>query len=267
MYKWTDENGELHIATSLTDVPAQYRDQVTRLDIGGDPARSTPATPDGGSPAPAAAASPPDLARFEVPYENEGSTRRVIIPVTFNDNVTVPMALDTGAPGMVISIELAAKIGVFKKDNGTLLTETGGIGGRAPAILTIVDSVTVAGARDTFIPTTVTIGLSDKFDGLIGMNLLANYTVSIDSQKQVVVFEENPPRPDVRGGHDEGWWRRTFEDFRASRDFWAGRATTAKREFSSRSTEFVEFQAREAERLLQRLDLYASDNAVPRHWR
>jgi hypothetical protein len=29
----------------------------------------------------------------------------------------------------------------------------------------------------------------------------------------------------------------------------------------------VRFQAREAERLLQRLDLFASDHAVPRHWR
>jgi hypothetical protein len=268
MYKWVDESGELHIATSLTDVPPQYRDQVTRMDLGGAPApSSTPEAASVSEPTPALDPPKPDLARFEVPYENEGATRRVIIPVTFNDNLTAPMALDTGAPGMLISIELAEKIGVFSRDSGTLLTETGGIGGSAPAILTIVDSVTVAGARDTFVPTTVTVGMSDKFEGLIGMNLLANYTVSIDSQKQVVVFEENPPSPDFRGGHDEAWWRRTFEEFRASRDFWTDREKSAQRQFSARSTAFVEFQAREAERLLQRLDLYASDNAVPRHWR
>jgi len=195
IYKWTDEDGIVHVATSLTDVPARYRDQVTTIDLGSP-------SPDAPAPAPDSAPAEPEeplklesaLARFEVPYENEGTTRRVIIPVTFNDNVVAPMALDTGAPGMVISIELAARLGVFSRDNGTLLTETGGIGGRAPAILTIVDSVTVAGARDKFVPTTVTLPISDKFDGLIGMNLLANYPVSIDSQKQVVVLEENPPR-------------------------------------------------------------------------
>ena len=35
----------------------------------------------------------------------------------------------------------------------------------------------------------------------------------------------------------------------------------------TKAREFVEFQAREAQRLLLRLDLYASDNAVPQHWR
>jgi hypothetical protein len=32
-------------------------------------------------------------------------------------------------------------------------------------------------------------------------------------------------------------------------------------------TRFADFQLRESERLLQRLNIYASDNAVPQHWR
>lgn len=269
LYKWKDENGVLHIATSLEDVPQRYRDQVSTLEA--EPASETPSEPAGETPPAEEPEEPPveeaELNRFEVPYENEGTARRVIIPVTFNDSVTAPMALDTGSPGMVISFVLAAKLGLFSRDGGTLVTEAAGIGGEVPAILTIIDSVSVEGARDDFIPTTVTFGLSAQFDGLIGMDFLANYTISIDTKKQVVVFEEAPPDPSSRGGHDEGWWRQTFADFRSMRDRWRERFESARNRTDGRATAFVEFQAREAERLLQQLDIYASENAVPRHWR
>ena len=263
IYKWTDENGELHVATSLADVPERYRDQITRLKTDPPPATKGPSV----SEQPALSVDEPELRRFEVPYKHEGSTRRVIIPVRFNDAVTAPMAIDTGSPGMVISLELAVRLGVFSRDSGTLLTEIAGIGGGAAAILTIVDSVSVEGARDVFVPTTVMVGLSDKFAGLIGMDFLTNYMISIDSRKQVVVFQETPPLPAARGGHDEDWWRRTFTDFRLVRDHWKDRAKPANRPTGTKARAFVEFQAREAERLLLRLDLYASDNSVPRHWR
>jgi hypothetical protein len=126
--------------------------------------------------------------------------------------------------------------------------------------------VSVEGARDTFVPTTVTAGISHECDGLIGMDFLANYTITVDSRKQVVVFQELAPSPDARGGHDEQWWRNTFQEFRASRDRWREYARSFNRS-SSRATPFVEFQVRESERLLQKLDIYASNNAVPRHWR
>jgi len=268
IYKWIDENGELNVATSLADVPERYRDQITRIRSEPTPAaptRSVRETPASEASQPETGAS--DLVRFEVPYKNEGSTRRVIIPVTFNGSVTVPMAIDTGSPGMVISVELAAKLGIFSRDSGTLLTEIGGIGGGALSILTIVDSVSVRGARDEFVPTNVMLGLSPDFAGLIGMDFLTNYTMSIDSRNKVVVFQETSPDPGARGGHDEGWWRRTFADFRLVRDHWKEVAASSNRRPDTKARAFIDFQAREAQRLLLRLDLYASDNAVPRHWR
>ena len=40
------------------------------------------------------------LKRYEVSYKAyEGMARRIIIPVRFNDSVTAPMVLDTGATG------------------------------------------------------------------------------------------------------------------------------------------------------------------------
>jgi hypothetical protein len=269
IYKWIDENGELHMATSLADVPERYRDQITRIKTDTAPAVKPAATKDAPS---AAGQSPsatnePELRRFEVPYRNQGSTRRVIIPVRFNDSVTVPMALDTGSPGMVISLGLAVKLGIFSRDSGTLLTQVSGIGGGALSILTIVDSVSVEGARDAFVPTNVMLNVFQDFEGLIGMDFLTNYMISIDTRKKVVVFQETEPWPGSRGGHDESWWRRTFEDFRIVRDRWKEHAKSSNQRPGSDAEAFIEFQLREAERLLLRLDLYASDNAVPRHWR
>lgn len=266
-YEWTDNSGVKHFATTLGEVPEPYRSQCTSP-------KPDPRPKPGAASRPVSAAVPASsdpsapLRKFEVPYQaSEGSAKRVIIPVTFNDAVTAPMALDTGSPGMVISFELATRLGLFSRDNGTLFVGAAGIGGLTPAILTIVDAVSVEGARTAFVPTTVTDALSPAFSGLIGMDFMSTYTVSIDSQKHVVVFQENPAGPNMRGGHDEQWWRSTFEGFRSARDRWEAFAATAQHSFGAKAKSFAEFQTRESERLLRRLDLYASDNAVPRHWR
>lgn len=270
IYKWTDENGTTHFSTSLGDVPEKYRGQFETLEP--QPA-DLPQTTSGSAPPsePAAQAigtvdaSP---VSFEVPYKAyEGSARRVIVPVTFNGTVTAPMALDTGSPGMVISFELAEQLNLFSQDGGALIIEAAGIGGSLPAILTIIESVSVDRAHAEFVPTTVTEGLSEEFQGLIGMDFVANYKLSIDTLKEVVVFTENPPAPNTRGGHAEAWWRKNFKQFRAASDHWRERAESYQGRAGSKSAEFIDFQAREAERLLKRLDNYASDHAVPRHWR
>jgi hypothetical protein len=273
LYKWIDDDGNLHVATSLDDVPERYRDRVTVLEDEPSPV----APPDASEPPPVApppGAEPPsteagslELRRFEVRYENEGASSRIIIPVTFNDRITAPMAVDTGSPDMVISFELALRLGIFSRDSGTLFTEAAGIGGTTLAIKTIVDSVSVETARNEFVPTTVTAPLSDQFEGLIGMDFLANHTMHIDTNKQVVVLQETPPDPNARGGHSEAWWRKTFQDFRADRDYWHDLARTMNLREGTPYREAIEFQAREAQRLYLRLDHYASDNGVPRHWR
>jgi predicted aspartyl protease len=273
-YAWTDENGVTHFADSPDDVPAKYRAQVKAPKQNSKP---TPAVSQGSpvasavNPSPKSAAeNEPASRKFEVPYEAyEGSSRRVILSVTLNDAVTVPMALDTGAPGMVISFQLAERLGLFTRDrnSGTLLVAAGGIGGSTPAVLTIVDSVSVDGARASFIPTTVTESLSPKFQGLLGMDFMSGYTVSIDSTRQVVVFQEISAVQSAPGGHDQGWWQKTFKEFRSTRDRWKAYAESSGTDSIGTHKSVGEFQAREAERLLERLSGYASDNAVPMEWR
>lgn len=215
----------------------------------------------------------PKLDRFAVPYTAfEGTARRIIIPVTFNNSVTAPMLLDTGAPGMHISEKLAEKLGILDNDEGNLLISIGGIGGTIPAIFTIVDSIRVGRAEDSFIPTTIAPSISTHFEGLIGMDFMANYSIQIDTRKRRLIFNEIPERADMPAGHDESWWKITFHRFRLMRSAWMEYRDRLIRDDdgSERLESMIEFadrQYNEAEYLYNRLSVYASEHSVPLEWR
>jgi hypothetical protein len=213
------------------------------------------------------------LKRFAIPYNAyEGTARRIIIPVMFNGRITVPMLLDTGAPGMHISHRLAEKLDILNNDEGKLWVSVGGIGGTIPAIFTIIETIQVGEAENRFIPTTITPSISNHFEGLIGMDFMANYSIHIDTRKHVVVFEELPQRSDMPAGHDEAWWRITFRNFKSMRSQWENFSEILSRESinSSRSRRlkiFTERQYEQADELYNRLSVYASEHSVPLEWR
>ncbi|MBI5055265.1 MAG: clan AA aspartic protease [Nitrospirae bacterium] len=208
--------------------------------------------------------------KFVVPYS--GGARRIIIPVTFNRRVTANMLLDTGAPGMHISYRLAERIGLVDDRESILWVMIGGIGGTVPAIFTIVDSIRVGEAEDNFIPTYVSPQISSEFDGLIGMDFMANYSMKVDTNKRVVIFEEIPENLNNPAGHDETWWRTTFSNFKSIRQSWQRHREKLLKQGSNtdrekRLRESVERQCMKADELYDRLSVYASTHAVPREWR
>ena len=285
-YQWKDDEGTVHFSDSLEAVPPEYRDQVGTRDYGStkeerdQPERALPPDPES-EPVPEAV-KPARKRRYEVPYvaTDAQGAQRIIIPVTFNQTVTASMALDTGAPGLLISPALAERIGLFDADEGKLMVMAGGIGGGVPAVRTIIDSVQVGKAGGEFVPTTVTPSISDSFEGLVGMDFLGPYSVFIDTQRHVVVFEERPEASGWPGGHDEAWWRATFREFTAYQSGWEDFRDRTDREIRDGSMavgtrmdeleqfkDFAETQLAEAERLMDKLDIYASENAVPVEWR
>jgi hypothetical protein len=213
------------------------------------------------------------LKKIEVPYTAyEGISRRVIIPVRLNNAVTAKMALDTGSPGMIIFDRLAGKLGIFAKDDGKLLTSAAGIGGTSPAVFTIIDTVQVDRAEDRFIPTVITGSLTNAFDGLIGMDFMAKYSIKIDTVRRVVVFEESPDMPNMPGGHDEMWWRSNFRKFAVMRSEWKEfRASLNGLTMDPKKLEelkrFADRQYREADKLFTKLNSYAITHSVPMQWR
>lgn len=272
--QWTDEKGQLHFSDSIDSVPAKHRGQA-KLETFKEEKPSGRSRVDGGRfmsdgrmPQSMSEASGEKLTlhSHEVPFEAyEGEAQRVIVSVTFNDSVTVPMVIDTGAPGLVISGQLAKKLGIFGRDEGMVVTVTGGIGGQTPAIRTFIEKVQVGGAMDNFIPATVVPAMSPAWEGLIGMDFMSKYSFKVDPVKQVVVFEELPLDPNSPGGRNERWWRRLFKEFHSLRAAWKnyssqGGVNPQTREFASR-------QVGEVDKLLSKLDRYASQNSVPQTWR
>lgn len=213
------------------------------------------------------------LKQYVIPYTAyEGTSRRIIIPVTFNDRITAPMLLDTGAPGMHISYRLAEKLGVLEDNEGKLWISVSGIGGAVPAIYTIIDKISVGDTVNLFNPTVVSGTISNDFEGLIGMDFMANYSVRIDTKKHLLVLEELPKRPDMPAGHDEEWWRLTFRDFMQMRARWEKyREDLNKLSYDSARVEalkrFADKQYSTADELLNRLKVFAGEHAVPMEWR
>ena len=268
LYKWKDEEGTVHMTDTLSQVPAQYRNQVdTRTpEITAPPERKTEfqgKDTNGRS----------NLKRFEVPYQAfAGGSRRIIVPVLFNDSVSAQLLLDTGSPGLMISPELAKRLGLLYPEGGGLYVMTGGIGGSVPAILAVVDSVRVGEGRSEFLPATITKMPSSEFEGLVGMDFMANYRIGIDTHNSTLHFDELPPQLDRPGGHDESWWRSSFQTFAALRAEWrqylddlgTKDLTSSEKE---RHTKIARNQYDQADQLCRKLERYARENAVPTQWR
>ena len=290
LYKWVDEKGTIHFTDRPSEVPPEYRNQIEtktfkkRSKPGEKPESETENTSKPAEPSKqphsqvkntSESAESPAVAleRFEVPYKPfEGTGRRIIITVAFGGLITAPMLLDTGAPGMLISPNLADRLGLFDKRDGKLLIRAGGIGGSVPAILTIIDKVSVGGASAKFIPTTIAPMFAGASEGLVGMDFMANYKISIDTSKHVVTFEELPTKLEMPGGHDETWWRFNFRDFSKLRATWKEyldklEKVSIKTSDTKRLIRIAKYQHNQAEKLYRKLEQYAIHNSVPMHWR
>ncbi len=289
-YKWTDDNGNVNFSDSLDKVPEKYRNQIESRRFGngdeeGGENKNIKTSPPESLERPhgqrrvseAENQTAQPLKRYEVPYKPyEGSARRVIVDAKFNGSVTAPMAIDTGAPGTVISIALAKKLGLLDESHGRLFAASG-IGGTARALRSIIDDIQVGEARSHFIPTTITAEISKSFDGLLGLDFFPNYSITIDAKRKVVVFEEIPADPDNPGGHDQEWWTGVFKEFAASREGWKNVSIALDKKIRESTVsgdakltaqkDFAEYQYGEAEKLFDKLNKYARENAVPMHWR
>jgi len=156
---------------------------------------------------------------ISIPFvSTEGTANRVIINVTFNGRVTAPILVDTGSPGLMISASLADQLGLFSKDSSSLMVLVSGIGGTQKALRTIVDKITIGSIQEKFIPTHIVADMSDAYEGLIGMDILSNYTLTIDSSKNRLIANLNPSAKDLPGGRNRSWWENTFREFGAYRD-------------------------------------------------
>ncbi len=283
-YRWTDEHGLIHFSDSISGIPKQYRKKALEgtFDQESPKKKSFEARSKSNMFVDTEASVPSNALKIHsVPYTAfEGRTSRVIIDVRFNDRITAPMVLDTGAGEVFISEGLAEKLGLFEHEHAKLNVSVSGFGGTAPAIRTILDRMKIGDIESQFIPTRIVPSLSKVFEGVVGMNFMSNYKIRIDPRKQVLVFEELPNLSPHFGGHGERWWRQYFAEFehyhKKSQHYVASLERYLREnrlDYQSvldpvrEELKYAKTQDEAAKKLLEKLTRYASQNQVPIAWR
>lgn len=111
--------------------------------------------------------------------------RSVIVPVTFNRSLNANLLLDTGASMTMISRRLAANLALPSTGAGLF----SGIGGTVSAQIARVDSIMVGDAEVSGMTVSIhDVSRFPQFDGLLGMDFLGRFEVSVDAAKKLLVL-------------------------------------------------------------------------------
>ncbi len=118
-----------------------------------------------------------------VPIQTNGSA--VIVPVVLNRAVQTNMILDTGASFTVVSQDLAGRLGLKPTRRISLVTANGTIG----APMAPLGSLKVGDAEVA----NLTVVIQDfspipTLGGLLGLDFISRYHISIDSRRQLLVL-------------------------------------------------------------------------------
>jgi clan AA aspartic protease (TIGR02281 family) len=107
----------------------------------------------------------------------------MVVPVLLNESRNTSLLFDTGASITVLSTELAQSLGLKAAAGKTIRLKT--VAADVKAKVATLDSITVGGLSRSDFPVAVVdlnLGTSGRFDGILGMDFLSNYTIRIDNQ-------------------------------------------------------------------------------------
>jgi len=186
IYKWTDNNEQIHFTDNPAKVPEAYRNQIethTSKEPHSDYlvprlAQDKPHV----SATPSRATRPPQT--FVIPLKREG--KALFVQVSFNDLVSVPLMVDTGAALTVISTKTAQRLGLdldrvalipMRSTSGTFL-----------AHLTKVRSMRVGNAIVKDVEVIVHDIAPGREQGLLGMSFLDHFNVTIHTLQAAMVL-------------------------------------------------------------------------------
>ncbi len=283
IYRWIDKDGNVFYSNTEAGVPEGYKNEDNSLkfqnniNVMGDDYENNSATYQVDIPNEAFTGNGIYRIKFNA---FEGDARRIIVPVTFNNSVTAQLALDTGSPGLVISAKLAKILGLYENDSGMLMSFAKGIGGQVTVMRTIIDEIQLGGATESFVPAIITNSMSDSFEGLIGMDFMSKYSISIDNVNHYVILKSNSDSSNYPAGHSPSWWQNTFREFNAYRDEWQ-KISGIIEDWENSSLininmadnevkklkDLAQWQYQESTKLLNRLESYARQHEVPQQWR
>jgi clan AA aspartic protease (TIGR02281 family) len=203
IYRWTDEQGQLHFTESLVQVPPQYRSAAKQRAEAAAPSRVQVYS---------GAAASPEVSRAErferkihIPFNREGSLMRVTVRI--NDQVSAPFYIDTGASGISLPSQIADQLGIRVRSDTPHIRVTTAAGVVARPVVTL-DSVELGAARVEGLEATINPAMQI---GLLGGTFFNNFVYQVDYAKSEIVLE---PNQRIRGGLDEAAWRDRFRSLR-----------------------------------------------------
>lgn len=277
LYRWRDDQGRWHFSDSPQNVPVQMLEKAKEAQSESGNLNIISTTPKQTQNKPTSKGAVSKGEEISIPFTaNEGYADRVIINITFNNSVTAPILVDTGSPGLVITSDLATRLGLIDPDGNNLLVLISGIGGREIAAKAIVDRINIGTITETFIPTHIIRPSSRAYQGLIGMDILSQYSLTIDSANRRLIAKKLPPSENRPGGHNSRWWQKNFKELIYYMDFWDQQAELIDSHNSpysrltsryDRVKSFILTQKDESKKIYERLDRHARRHSVPRHWR
>lgn len=114
-----------------------------------------------------------------------------VVSVTLNGKETAALLVDTGASMVVISQELATRLGIAHESMKERINVILADGSTAQAIPITLDSVQVGSSRVKDVGAAISLGTTDGYeDGLLGMTFLRYFHVKIDSKENCLVLEK-----------------------------------------------------------------------------
>jgi hypothetical protein len=176
LFRWVNEQGEVHLTQGLDNVPERFRSGARLL---GYP-EATPSTPGPSTPAPGA---PVALGGARIPFV-PGSP--VFVTMKVNGFRTVRLVLDTGADTTLIHPTALAAAGIDPSLGRP--TELRGITGVGTGRQIMLESLEVGDARGAPMPVTAYYIQLREGDGLLGRDFLDRFRVTVDGDARVVTL-------------------------------------------------------------------------------
>jgi predicted aspartyl protease len=174
MYRWVDDNGDVHINTRLEDIPERFQKKAQQISQPGPAPHETcaswPTDPKGGA---------------RVAFSRDRD--HILVKACINGKGPVLLIVDTGAPPTVISPRVLEEFGVNLKDAQSV--PVGGVGsGVGVGRLVMVRSIQVGGAKQGPMKV-IAWELGAGFaDGLLGQDFMSKFIVEVDNQRGVLTL-------------------------------------------------------------------------------
>jgi clan AA aspartic protease (TIGR02281 family) len=111
------------------------------------------------------------------------SNGHMVVPALLNEIRNTSLLFDTGASITVLSTQLAQSLGLVAAAGKTIRLKT--VAADVRAQVATLDSITVGGLSRSDFPVAIVdldLDTSGRFNGILGMDFLGNYTIRIDNE-------------------------------------------------------------------------------------